>query len=223
MDGLTYKAPREKIEDTSKAQLLLFNDSPPEAPAPLCIIMDWQKGIIIKVNELKKRQTNSKDNMKFDVIIGNPPFDEEVEGNDRKKPIYNYFMDEAYKIGKTVELITPARFLFNAGQTPKAWNQKILMDDHFKVMHYEQHSDAVFQNVDIKGGVAITCHDLGRHYGAIKSFIPFDELRSVKDKVISLEDSWARKKKRQTKFLSEITVGAVPYDLQRQLKKNMLS
>lgn len=36
-------------------------------------------------------------------------------------------MDEVDNIGGVVELIHPARFLFNAGSTPKAWNKKMLM------------------------------------------------------------------------------------------------
>ncbi|MCD9290101.1 Eco57I restriction-modification methylase domain-containing protein, partial [Limosilactobacillus reuteri] len=51
---------------------------------------------------------------KFDVVIGNPPYQEEVEGTSDKQ-IFPYFMDQAYKIGEKVELITPAKFLSNAG------------------------------------------------------------------------------------------------------------
>ena len=59
-------------------------------------------------------------NMKFDVVIGNPPYQEEGNGDDSSsKPIYNYFMSEAYKFADKVCFITPARFLFNAGKTPK--------------------------------------------------------------------------------------------------------
>ena len=46
--------------------------------------------------------------------------------------VYNKFLDEAYKIADVVEMIHPARFLFNAGSTPKAWNEKMLKDEHFK-------------------------------------------------------------------------------------------
>ena len=52
--------------------------------------------------------------MKFDFVIGNPPYQEETDSDStRKPPIYNSFMDEAFKISDKVELITPARFLFN--------------------------------------------------------------------------------------------------------------
>lgn len=61
-------------------------------------------------------------------------------------------MDESYKCGKVVELITPARFIFDAGQTPKAWNEKMLNDEHFKIISYEPDGSKVFPNTEIKGG-----------------------------------------------------------------------
>lgn len=54
--------------------------------------------------------------MKFDFAIGNPPYQETQEGTS-DNPIYNCFMDVAYEIAEKVELITPARFLFDAGKT----------------------------------------------------------------------------------------------------------
>ena len=63
--------------------------------------------------------------MKFDLIIGNPPYQDDVENKgDRPNPVYYQFMDNAFGIADVVELIHPARFLFNAGQTPEQWNQK---------------------------------------------------------------------------------------------------
>ena len=47
---------------------------------------------------------------KFNVIIGNPPFQETLKGTSDKQ-IFPYFMDDAYKIGEKVELITPAKLL----------------------------------------------------------------------------------------------------------------
>ena len=75
--------------------------------------------------------------MKFDFCIGNPPYQEESNlteelSDDNKRnyqpPVYNLFLDEAYKVADVVEMIHPARFLFNAGSTPKAWNEKMLND-----------------------------------------------------------------------------------------------
>lgn len=123
-------------------------------------------------------------NMKFDVVIGNPPYQEETKDTS-DKPIYNYFMSEAYKFADKVCFITPARFLFNAGKTPKKWNAKMLNDEHLKVAYYEQDSSNVFPNTDIKGGVAITYRDAQKNFGKIGTFTHFEELNSILRKVVN--------------------------------------
>ena len=121
---------------------------------------------------------------KFDVIIGNPPYQQEARGTSASDdPIYNQFMDEAYKIAERVAFITPARFLFNAGKTPKAWNQKMLEDEHIKVVFFEQDSSKVFSNTNINGGVVITYRDAAQKFGAIETFVPYNELHSICSKV----------------------------------------
>lgn len=123
---------------------------------------------------------------KFDVVIGNPPYQEESTGDGTQAPpIYHKFMEEAYKIAKRVSFITPARFLYNAGATPKAWNKKMLKDEHLRVEYYEQDSSKVFANTDIKGGVAVTYRDSEINFGAIGTFTAFPELNSIVKKVVS--------------------------------------
>lgn len=121
---------------------------------------------------------------KFDVVIGNPPYQEESSGdNNSNPPIYHKFLQEAYEIGDICEMIHPARFLFNAGATPKAWNKQMLNDIHLKILYYEQNSNKVFSNTDIKGGITVTLHNMNKQYEAIGTFTPFHELRSIQKKV----------------------------------------
>ncbi|ETD18793.1 MULTISPECIES: Eco57I restriction-modification methylase domain-containing protein [Prevotellaceae] len=120
--------------------------------------------------------------MKFDFVIGNPPYQEETVGTS-DKPVYNYFMDSAYQVSPKVLLITPARFLFNAGKTPSSWNKKMLADKHLTVSDYYQVSSEVFSNTDIKGGVAITYHDEAKDFGSIDVFTNYPELNSIYHKV----------------------------------------
>ena len=68
-----------------------------------------------------------------------------------------------------VELIHPARFLFNAGSTPAEWNKKMLRDEHLKVLFYEPISANVFPDTDIKGGIAITYRNEDKSFGAVLS------------------------------------------------------
>lgn len=164
--------PGETIEETKKEE--------PKDTVPLCVIYDWQNGEPFEFASLKGKATAM--GKKFYAVIGNPPYQETVEGTS-DKPIYNYFIDEAYKVSERTELITPARFLFNAGKTPKDWNRKMLDDPHLKVVDYQQKSDTVFPNTDIKGGVAVTYWEGGKVLGPIGVFSPYNELRSIQLKV----------------------------------------
>ena len=123
--------------------------------------------------------------MKFDFVIGNPPYqDQTLGGNDTFAPqIYNLFLESAYTLSDKVEMIHPARFLFNAGSTPKKWNEKMLNDQHLKVCAYFAKSSTVFPNTDIKGGVAITYRDTTKNFGAIEIYSVYPELNSIKQKI----------------------------------------
>ena len=100
--------------------------------------------------------------MKIDAIIGNPPYQMTVEGNGRAKPVYHLFIDLASQLSQRVSLITPARYLFNAGFTPTEWNNKMLNDVHFRVVAYKANSTEIFPTVGIAGGVAIMFRDANR-------------------------------------------------------------
>lgn len=135
--------------------------------------------------------------MKFDFVIGNPPYQEEQISTDTENSqknfapsIYNFFLDSAFNIAEKVELIHPARFLFNAGNTPKAWNEKMLNDEHFKVLNYEQDSSLIFPALSspLKGGVAITYRDSTKLFGAIKAFTQYPEVNSVLHKVLTSDN-----------------------------------
>lgn len=130
-------------------------------------------------------QTNNDESMKFNAVVGNPPY--QLEGkNSRKTPIYNYFYDLAFALSRKASLITPGRFLFKAGQAPNEWMDKMLSDPHLKVVDFFQKSTDVFPSVDIKGGVAITYRDADKEFGPIGFFSEFEELKSIYSKVQSV-------------------------------------
>ena len=186
MDGLKDTVPLGKpyeeypqmtLADFIPGMADLANDEPEAIP---CKIYDWRRDNSNLFNKLKER--NSMGHKLFDFVIGNPPYQETLQ-NTSDKPVYNNFMDAVYQVADSVELITPARFLFDAGKTPKAWNEKMLSDPNLKVLSYEEDSSKVFQNTDIKGGVAITYHDTRRKFGPIEHFTPYKELNMILSKV----------------------------------------
>ena len=185
MDGLTGKIPNT-AGFMEEREISLFDPEPEEAELnfqPYCKIFDWKN--IKKSLEYRKLVERGAGIMKFDFVIGNPPYQGETIGENKAfaPAIYDKFMNESYKVADKVELIHPARFLFDAGNTPKQWNKMMLSDPHFKILFYENDSKKVFPNTDIKGGVVISYHDKAEEYGAIGIFTPYMELNTVIHKI----------------------------------------
>lgn len=192
MDGLAGTIPYCKAEESKQLSMFEWLEQEERIreaadTQPHCQIYNWRAREPLEYLSL---QQGRNEKMKFDYIIGNPPYQDETLGDNATyaPPIYHLFLDEAYKIADRVELIHPARFLFNAGSTPKDWNKKMLSDEHLKVLYYEQDSSKVFSNTDIKGGVAITYRDEAVNFGAIETFTAFNELNSIMRKVNTPSD-----------------------------------
>lgn len=201
MDGLNKISPYSAKQERSQ-QLSLFSDEleVQEVEESKTQIKDWKKNKLIGFECLSSEESE----MKFDVVIGNPPYQEEIEGaNTQTRPIYHFFMDESYKVSDKTVLVTPARFLANTGGTPKKWNHKMLNSRHLKVKFYELKSNKVFPGTDIKGGVVITYHDKNKEFEPIETFISEPLLDSIYRKV----------KKLQEPSLSEIMFGSDSHKL----------
>lgn len=145
--------------------------------------------------------------MNFDVVVGTPRFqDESVGEHNQPEPIYHLFYDLAKRLAPRYCLISPARFLSKAGDTPKAWNEAMLNDPHLKRLHFEQKSTVLFPNTDIKGGVVILLRDTNRHLGPIGTFTTFNELHSILVKV----------SQKTTGTINTIMTGSKAYKLTEQ-------
>lgn len=236
MNGFTCAVPTNKMDAIAQSTLFGFEEPVPEPlqptlfdlldessfdkstqeekeeesgeTVPFCIIYDWQENEPFEFQVMKGKAYPM--DKKFYAVIGNPPYQEKLEGNQRNPPIYNLFMDEAYKISSKVELITPARFLSDAGQTPKEWNRKMLQDPHLKVMEFEPDASTVFSGVEIKGGVVVTYRDEESNFGAIETFVPYEPLRSALFKVQATSAD----------TLSGMVTGAVPYKFTDKARKD---
>lgn len=122
--------------------------------------------------------------MKFSVVIGNPPYHIIQKGH--YHPLYSKFIDLSQQLGFQFIFIVPARFLFRAGNTPKAWIQKMLNDPCLRVLYFEKNSTKVFSNaIDCKGGVCILAWDFFIKGRPINIYIPHEQLQSIVNKVAS--------------------------------------
>ena len=143
--------------------------------------------------------------MKIDAIIGNPPYQLTTEKTS-DAPVYHHFIDLAIQLSPRATLITPARYLFNSGKTPKAWNARILSDKHFRVVWYKANSRDVFPTADIKGGVAVMYRDQEQSFSV--SFAAYPELNSIAQKV-------SEKSPEGASVLSDIIYAQNKFDLNK--------
>lgn len=162
-------------------------------------------------------------NMKFDVIIGNPPYQLSDGGNGASaKPLYHYFVKQAMKLNpKFLTMIIPARW-FAGGKGLDDFRETMLTDARIvKIVDYVNAKDC-FSGISLGGGVCYflwdrdnprECEYTNIHDGHISTmvrnlsefpvFVRYNEAISIIHKVL--------KNSRQT--VSEVVESRNPFGL----------
>ncbi len=101
-------------------------------------------------NEIIKQLTD----MKFDVIIGNPPYQESDGGAGASaKPIYNQFVNVSKEVDSTyLCIIMPSRWMAG-GKGLDEFRNAMLNDKHIAELHDFMHPEDIFPNTNNRGGV----------------------------------------------------------------------
>ena len=116
------------------------------------------------------------DNMQFDVIIGNPPYQLASDGGTRDIPIYNKFVEQAKKLEpRYLVMIIPSRWMAS-GLGLTEFRQSMLSDRNVrKLVDYPVASE-IFPGVEIKGGACYFLWDRDNNSDCEVTTIRGDEI-----------------------------------------------
>lgn len=166
MDGLKRSIPGGKLHpDTEQLDLFsMFGDAEESVPSVSCKVKNWRKGGHGTTQNFETIQEGST-SMKFDYVIGNPPYQEQTtsvvpktNGQVRSKSIFQYFQIEADKIAtKASVLIYPgSRWIHRSGKGMADFGLKQINDVTLRRIDFYPNSKEVFPGpVAIADGISI--------------------------------------------------------------------
>jgi site-specific DNA-methyltransferase (adenine-specific) len=130
--------------------------------------------------------------MKFDVIVGNPPYQLGSDGGTRDIPIYNKFVDQAKKLNpRFLSMIVPSRWMAG-GLGLSDFRKSMLQDLRMrKIVDYER-MDQVFPGVDFEGGVCFFLWDRDDKGPCAVTTVCGDETIGPVDRNLSEHDVFVR-------------------------------
>ena len=100
--------------------------------------------------------------MKFDAVVGNPPYQVLTAGDDngaQAKPVYQQFVMQAINLNADyVSMITPSRW-FSGGWGLDDFRNMMISCNHVALLHDYQVSTDLFGGVQIKGGISYFLYD----------------------------------------------------------------
>ena len=152
MDGLTATTPFVTKQGKPEDSLFDFYAITAERRPLRSLIRDWRGKKTIRFSELNLSTT-----MKFDFVIGNPPY-QEMSKNKMTRSIYPDFVRSSQAIGQIVSLVMPARWMSGENgpyRETQHFMDEMLKGDHLQSFHLYPNSSDLFPNVDIKGGVCL--------------------------------------------------------------------
>lgn len=112
------------------------------------------ENFVSKVTKASYWKMKGESIVKFDAIVGNPPYQINDGGfGDSAKPVYNLFISQAKAINpQYLSMIVPARW-YSGGKGLDEFRREMLNDNQLTLIHDFPNTSECFSNVNIRGGV----------------------------------------------------------------------
>lgn len=131
--------------------------------------------------------------MRFDIVIGNPPYSDDVtHGNGGGNAIYQKFMDFASKVSIKHSLIVPSGWMM---QYPSGANHELIdrfrQSKHITELHDFEDASKIFNNVSIPVGVCYYLYDSTKEVKNCKHIIMYNngDIKVIDNQPLYNEDA----------------------------------
>ena len=134
-------------------------------------------------------KANDDDNMKFNAIVGNPPYqvnDGSGASDDAANPVYQLFVRISKQIApQYISLIMPSKWMVGGKVILKSFRKEMMEDSHLSVMVDYEDSGVCFNGQHIDGGICYFLWDKTHDGNVLYKYVPADEQAIISNRYLT--------------------------------------
>lgn len=144
------------------------------------------------IHKAGQRQIEEDFGMRFDVIVGNPPYQMDADGGTRTMPIYNLFMQQALELNpRFISFIIPSRWMAG-GLGLSEFRAAMLGDRRIRDLFVYSKMETLFPGVDFEGGVCYFLWDRDNEGDCRVTYVQDDVRVGPSERVLDEFDIFVR-------------------------------